>query len=411
MPQTAQAPVARPIRKSRAPVWRRVFFFLRPPWRGLLFKLGVGVGVASLAVAYQNHQLPQSAPPSQSAAKSASSGIVIKPASVVTGSTGETASTAIPAQPAMQLVKQKSAVSALAVLEAQRRIATLAADGTVALSEIDNGSLARSYTLASASPPLAAPAMPSTGAPGAIVSAAMAGQALAIATADGSVAYWDTSRGERVAGPRRIEGDARAVALIGDGERVLAGGGDGHVTVLSRDTLAPVQRSNDSHNDPVTALVKVPGRNIVATASADRTVKAWNSETLALVRTYRGHNGPVGAIDATDDGKTIASGAEDGQVRLWSTASSRLIRTLRGHSARVTAITFAPGGELLASAAKDGSVRLWDVKRGRTVHALAPQSGGVVALAFLAEGRRLATAGEDGSVKVWDVAGIRIAHD
>lgn len=412
LPSPQAAPVARPIRKSRTPLWKQALFFLRPPWRGLLFKLGVGVGVASLAVAYQNHQLPPEPPPAKSTTKTASSGTIVKPASVVTGSTSaaiELAAT-VPLQPSLQLVRQKAPVAAMSVLPTQRRIATLATDGTMNLSDLDNGSLARSYSLTTITPAVAAPAVPAAGPAGPIVSAAMTGSSLVVA-ADGGIAVWDTLRGERVASGKPAFGDIKAVAWLGAADRIAAAGGDGHLAVFARDTLAQVQRSADSHNDAVTAVVAIPGRNIVATASGDKTVKVWNSETLTLVRTYRGHNGPVGSLDAASDGRMIASGAEDGQVRLWSTASTRLIRTLRGHTARVTAVAFSPAVDLLASAAKDGSIRLWDVKRGRTIHSLPPAAASVTALAFLADGKRLAAAGEDGSVKIWDVSGVRPVRD
>lgn len=407
-----QTPVARPIRKSRTPLWKQALFFLRPPWRGLLFKLGVGAGVASLAVAYQNQQLPPEPPSAKSATKTASSGAIVKPASVVTGSTStviELAAT-VPSQPSLQLVRQKAPVAAMSVLSAQRRIATLATDGTINLSDIDNGSLARSYSLTPAAPAVAAPAIPASGPAGPITSAAMTGSSLVVA-GDGGIAVWDTLRGERVASGKPSSGDIKAVAWLGSADRIAAAGGDGHLAVFARDTLAQVQRSADSHNDAVTAMVAIPGRNIVASASSDKTVKVWNSETLSLVRTYRGHNGPVGALDAASDGRMIASGAEDGQVRLWSTASTRLLRTLRGHTARVTAVAFSPAADLLASAAKDGSIRLWDVKRGRTAHSLPVNAAPAVTLAFFDDGKRLAVAGDDGSVKVWDISAVKLARD
>ncbi len=411
-PQAPHAPVARPIRKTRTPLWKQALFFLRPPWRGILFKLGVGAGVASLAVAYQNHQFPAPEPqPAKAAAKTASSGAIVKPASVVTGSTSTGTEPAIlPTQPSLQLVKQKTSVTAMSVLHTQRRIATLAADGTINLSDVDNGSLARSYSLVATAPSVAIPAIPASSPSGPIVSAAMTGSSLVVA-GDGGIAVWDTLRGERIASGKPANGDIKAVAWLGGGEKIAASSSDGHLAIFAKDTLAQLQRSTDSHNDNVTAMVGIPGRNIVASASTDKTVKVWNSETLSLVRTYRGHNGPVGALDAASDGRMIASGAEDGQVRLWSTASTRLIRTLRGHTARITAVAFAPNAELLATSAKDGSIRLWDVRRGRTAHALPANPSPPVTLAFIDEGKRLAVAGEDGSVKIWDISAIKLARD
>jgi len=63
----------------------------------------------------------------------------------------------------------------------------------------------------------------------------------------------------------------------------------------------------------------------------------------------------------------VASGSADKTVRLWDPRSGRALATLEGHTDGVTAVAFAPDGAVVASGSLDATVRLWDVASGRCV--------------------------------------------
>ncbi|MBI1747642.1 MAG: hypothetical protein HYR55_13810 [Acidobacteria bacterium] len=56
----------------------------------------------------------------------------------------------------------------------------------------------------------------------------------------------------------------------------------------------------------------------LASGSYDNTIKLWNAETWALIRTLTGHAGWVNSVAWSPEGCPLASGSEDGSVRLWS---------------------------------------------------------------------------------------------
>jgi WD40 repeat protein len=399
----AAAPVPRPIRRRRALRASSVLFFLRPPWRGYLFKFGVGAAMASYLVSLQGDVAPPAVGPAARTAKQ-----------VPSSATTEVRPPPVPAPlpvPVLQLPGHDGPVLALALLPAGRGVASVGADAVLRISDAETGALARSLPLSSAPAPLTVQALPAGGSGSALVSAAIHGQTLTTVHGNGSISTWDIDRGDLITTARRGDGDVRVVAGPTDTDRLVGGGSDGRLALFERNGSGASTTSSEAHGEAVTALSPVPGRSTIASAGADRTVKLWSTETLRLVRTYRGHTGAVTALDVTSDGRTIASGAEDGQVRLWSTSSPRLIRTLRGHTGRVTSIAHGPAGDVVAAAAADGTVRLWNAKTGAWVTTLAPRTGGIRGLAFLPDGRRLITAGEDGSVKVWDVAAFRVARE
>lgn len=64
------------------------------------------------------------------------------------------------------------------------------------------------------------------------------------------------------------------------------------------------------------------------------------------------------AVDFSPDGQLLASVSADHTVRLWDPATGALRCTLEGHSNSIWAVVFSPDGQLLASASADHTVRL-----------------------------------------------------
>jgi ABC-type arginine transport system ATPase subunit len=72
----------------------------------------------------------------------------------------------------------------------------------------------------------------------------------------------------------------------------------------------------------------------------------------------------VRSVAFSPDGHTLATASADGTVRLWNTAQLAQPepsgRPLTGHTKAVESVAFSPDGHTLASAGDDGTVRLWD---------------------------------------------------
>ena len=58
-------------------------------------------------------------------------------------------------------------------------------------------------------------------------------------------------------------------------------------------------------------------RRQLATGSADRTVRLWDVETGACVKTLEGHGDGVLSVCFSPKGRMVASGSSDRTVRLW----------------------------------------------------------------------------------------------
>jgi WD40 repeat protein len=101
---------------------------------------------------------------------------------------------------------------------------------------------------------------------------------------------------------------------------------------------------------------------MLASTSADKTVKLWKSDgtSFKLFQTLEGHEGPVYRVSFSPDGEILASASNDNTVKLWR-RDGTLLTTLTGHRAGVFYVNFSPDGTRLASSSNDKTVILWNL--------------------------------------------------
>src|SRR6516164_5206136 len=73
------------------------------------------------------------------------------------------------------------------------------------------------------------------------------------------------------------------------------------------------------------------------------------------------HTGWVGAIAFSPDGKLLATASADKSVKLWEVDGGKVKATLTGHDDYVCALAFARDGKALATGSYDKTVKLWDL--------------------------------------------------
>ncbi len=258
--------------------------------------------------------------------------------------------------------------------------------------------------------------------------------------ADGAVALWDTASGARTA----LGALGEAVRVVGaarGGGRLIAGGGAGAVRLWSA-TGAPIT----DLRLPGAVLAVSPVAPLVLLA-APRGALLWDLLRGRALATLAGHGRDVTCAGFAPDGGLVATGSADRTVRIWSLAGGPALLVLRGHGDRLATLGFA-GGARLASVSDDGSLRLWDAQArhdlaelprvpGLSTALLSPDGGRVLtasthgiatlsdlssrqalrtlvqgpairAAAFAADGRRFATVGDGGLGRIWSAQDGRL---
>ncbi len=164
------------------------------------------------------------------------------------------------------------------------------------------------------------------------------------------------------------------------------------------------------HTGSVASIAYSPDGKLLATASADKSIKLWGSsgreskERAMLL----GHLEEVSSIAFSPNGKLLASGGADKSVRLWDPASGRELAVLKGHKIAVSTLVFSPGGKTLATASLNlresyrSEVKLWEIE-GATAkeRTTLPEAHNVRSITFSPDGKTLAYG--SGDIKLWDI--------
>src|SRR5436190_858407 len=96
----------------------------------------------------------------------------------------------------------------------------------------------------------------------------------------------------------------------------------------------------------------------------------------------KGHKESVNAVAFSPDGKLLASGSADDTVKLWEVPSGKHLATLKGHEDSVNGVAISPDGKWLASASSDDTVILWDIATRKRKTKLKGHADAVNAVTF-----------------------------
>jgi WD40 repeat protein/serine/threonine protein kinase len=193
----------------------------------------------------------------------------------------------------------------------------------------------------------------------------------------------------------------RSVAFSPDAKVLASGSADETMKLWDVKTGAS-KRTLLSHGGSVYSVAFSPDGMVLASGIGE-TVKLWDTQTGALMQTLIGHNGPVWSVAFSRDGMTLASASDDYTVKLWDAQTGTLKQTLTAHANSVKSVAFSPDGKTLASGADDNTVKLWNAQTGVLRQTLYEHSDSVLSVAFSPDGKTLASGSKDKTIKLWDV--------
>lgn len=206
-------------------------------------------------------------------------------------------------------------------------------------------------------------------------------------------------------GPRRSLGLADdgflAVAFSADGSRLAAASAD--TTVRLYDTATGEQLSERSdHADWVQAVAFSPDGARLASASRDKTAKVVDLSSGKLRTTFSAHGEPVTTVCWLDD-ELVATGGANGTVRFWKADNGKEVRKIDSFRGSIEGLCLLSDGRL-AVADASGEVRLHAVADGKHLRTIATGGASTTSLAASTDSRLLAVGSLDGSITLIDLA-------
>jgi WD40 repeat protein/serine/threonine protein kinase len=207
--------------------------------------------------------------------------------------------------------------------------------------------------------------------------------------------------------------EVQSVAFAPTGPLIAAASADSTVKLWDTRTQKVVQTLR-GHTSYVFSVAFSPDGRHVASASGDRTVRLWDLATGTDRFQLPGHSGDLAGISyavafSPGDGRHFVAGGEDGYATIWNTADGRpVVRLAEKHENTAVCIAYSTDGALLATGSWGGVVRLWDARTGALLRRVAAHSHRLGAVAFSPDSRSLATASFDRTVKVWDTTSLTV---
>jgi eukaryotic-like serine/threonine-protein kinase len=201
------------------------------------------------------------------------------------------------------------------------------------------------------------------------------------------------------------------MAFTPDGKWLALGGGyfDNAIHLYELETGAWSRL--EGHKNWIVCLAFSPDGRVLASASADQTIRLWNVQRGAKLEPFQGHEDEVYAIAWTPDGQ-IVSGSKDGSLRFWDPAASQHKSAGVVLPDRVSALTFTPDNRSLVTFSwAENFVIVRDARTLQEVRRLPRPLHTAFRVDLAGDGRRLALGNWKGNVELWDLReGRRITN-
>ena len=198
------------------------------------------------------------------------------------------------------------------------------------------------------------------------------------------------------------KGSVNALALTSDGKRIVSGSDDNTIRVWDLDTGACL-KTLEGHTSSVKAVALTSDGKRIVSGSGDKTIRVWDLETGTCLKTLEGHRDFLHAVALTSDDKRIVSVSWDSTIRVWDFETGSCLKTLKGHTSSVNAVALTSDGKRIVSGSGDKTIRVWDLETGVCLKILEGHWGFVTSLALTSDGKRIVSGSSDETIRVWDL--------
>ncbi len=194
---------------------------------------------------------------------------------------------------------------------------------------------------------------------------------------------------------------------------VLANGKEAQLYNAGNDTkisdfTGAVLNFKNGHTGPILDFAFAGTSALMASASADKTVKIWKIPTGELEGTFEGHTGDVTEVAFADNDQYLISGSDDMFVTVWDVRQKKKLFQRKEHTRPIRALDVSPDGKYFATAGGDQHIIVWETATCNIVKEFKAHDNWVRCLAFSPDGKTIASGGDDGMIILWDREGNKL---
>ncbi|MCS6885261.1 MAG: AAA-like domain-containing protein [Acidobacteriota bacterium] len=186
------------------------------------------------------------------------------------------------------------------------------------------------------------------------------------------------------------------------GNLLVTGGRDGSMKLWDIEKLTQLYTLT-GHNREVRSLDISPSRKLLASASADTTLRLWDLTSYRNIAVIK-HDSELSKLKFSPDGRLLATGDFSAKLNVRDIVAGNVLLYTVDFPDRITSIQFSPDGNHLAVGDRKGEVRIIDPKTGTQLTTLKAGTHYIWATEFSSNGKLLATAGADAIVRIWNTA-------
>jgi WD40 repeat protein/mono/diheme cytochrome c family protein len=153
------------------------------------------------------------------------------------------------------------------------------------------------------------------------------GKRLLTCSRDKTAKVWDLEKKESLLTFPDHNTPVRGVVASRDGKFGYSVGEDKQLRTFNALGEGKQVRSVGGHGSEIVTVIQHPKQPLLASCSADMTVRLWNADNSAATKTLAGHTDWVYAIAFSPDGNLLASGAYNGEIKIWKVADGSLVKS------------------------------------------------------------------------------------
>lgn len=185
---------------------------------------------------------------------------------------------------------------------------------------------------------------------------------------------------------------------------LVSGGSDSKIKVwkIKEPTQKSITTLSD-HTNSVFALVQIKGK-IVASGSADKSIKIWDITTSSCLISLNNHTNSIYGLLMYDK-KTLLSVSNDKTIRLWDVTiiqNSKEIEKKRITEDRQLLSVIQLNETNYAVGTFHGKINIWNIEKGVLVGSLVGHTAWISQLIKL-NSTMIASYSQDKSIKIWNI--------